>query len=211
MRVRKAACLLAAIGMSVLATSASAEGDKYDWKGRHYDDDYGYYYKSSFNNYYECYKTPAVEFPGTIVEAAIATPALSTLVTAVLAADPAVAEALGNPEASLTVYAPTNDAFAAVPILDLVVANQELLTSVLLYHVTPGVEPHYDPRWVYNKAFEVDTLNGQTVFYNRNGGPQINQSNVACQPVKTTNGVVFVIDSVLLPQFLQPAEEPEKH
>jgi uncharacterized surface protein with fasciclin (FAS1) repeats len=204
MRAKKAACLLAAIGFSALASTASAEGNNYNWKGR--------YYGHHYNNYYECYTTPAVEFPGTIVEAAIATPALATLVTAVLAANPAVAEALANPDASLTVYAPTNDAFAAVPILDIVLADQDLLTSILLYHVTAGVKPHYDPRWVNKNAFEVDTLNGQTVFYNRNGGPQINNSNVSCQAVKTTNGVVFVIDSVLLPQFLQPepAEEPKK-
>jgi uncharacterized surface protein with fasciclin (FAS1) repeats len=201
MRAKKAACLLAALGMSVLSTTASAEGNKYDWKSK--------YYGGQYNNYYECYKTPAVEFPGTIVEAAIATPALSTLVTAVLAADPLVAEALSNPDANFTVYAPTNDAFAAVPILDIVLANQPLLTSILLYHVTDGVKPHYDPRWVNKNSFEVYTLNGQTVFYNRNGGPQINNSNVSCQPVKTTNGVVFVIDSVLLPQFLQPTEEPK--
>jgi uncharacterized surface protein with fasciclin (FAS1) repeats len=44
-------------------------------------------------------------------------------------------------------------------------------------------------------------VQGQTVFFNRNGAPQINQSNVGCQPVRTTNGVVWLIDSVLLPQF----------
>jgi uncharacterized surface protein with fasciclin (FAS1) repeats len=58
-----------------------------------------------------------------------------------------------------------------------------------------------DPRQVFNGAKEVPTVQGQTVFYSRSGGPQVNQSNVACQPVHTTNGVVWLIDSVLLPQF----------
>lgn len=201
MNVKKTSCVLAAVAISTLSVSASAEGDKYSWKGRHYGHHYG--------NYYECYTTPAVEFPGTIVDAAVATDALSTLVTAVVAAD--LVDALSS-EGPFTVYAPTNDAFAAIPegLLGAILADTDLLTSILTYHVTADVKPHYDPRWVNKNAFEVPTLNGQTVFYNRNGGPQINNANASCQPVKTSNGVVFVIDSVLLPQFIQAPEAPEE-
>jgi uncharacterized surface protein with fasciclin (FAS1) repeats len=50
---------------------------------------------------------------------------------------------------------------------------------------------------------EQGTVEGQTVFFNYgNEGPQINQSNASCQAVRTTNGIVWVIDSVLLPQFI---------
>ena len=74
----------------------------------------------------------------------------------------------------------------------------EVLTAVLTYHVTPG---EVDPRRVFIPR-QVSTLQGQTVFFNRSkDGPQVNQSNIACQGVQTTNGLVWIIDSVLQPQF----------
>jgi uncharacterized surface protein with fasciclin (FAS1) repeats len=48
----------------------------------------------------------------------------------------------------------------------------------------------------------VHTLQGQSVFLSLDAdGPRVNQSNIACQAVKTDNGTIWVIDSVLLPQF----------
>ena len=170
------------------AGTAVADDDRYhhyNWKGK---------YKS---DYFACATTHPVEFDGTIAEAAIATEALSTLVELVVAAG--LVDAL-NGEDPLTVFAPTNEAFENIPdtVLGAIGADVDLLTAVLTYHVVPGLK---DPRWTYRKIREVETLQGQTLFFNRDSGPQVNQSNVACQPVHTTNGIVYVIDSVLLPQF----------
>ena len=73
-----------------------------------------------------------------------------------------------------------------------------LLTSVLTYHVTPG---NADPRKGIFPS-KAKTLQGQTVFvgYDKDGA-SVNQSVASCTGVKTTNGTVWVIDSVLLPQF----------
>src|SRR5687767_15640992 len=73
---------------------------------------------------------------GTIVDAAVANPAFSTLVTALQAAD--LVTTLQGP-GPFTVLAPTNEAFAQVPpgVLNFLLANPEALTDVLLYHVVP--------------------------------------------------------------------------
>jgi len=47
----------------------------------------------------------------------------------------------------------------------------------------------------------VTTLQGQSVFLEYDKGPQVNQSTAACEGVRTSNGIVWIIDSVLLPQF----------
>jgi uncharacterized surface protein with fasciclin (FAS1) repeats len=136
-------------------------------------------------------------FPGTIVDAAIATPDLSTLVSLVVAAD-LVGPLSGK--GPLTVYAPTNAAFGKVPapLLGLIGGDPALLTSVLTYHVTPGT---VDLRKAI-APMAVKTLQGQSVFVSHGkNGPQVNQSGAACKGVKTTNGTVWIIDSVLLPQF----------
>jgi uncharacterized surface protein with fasciclin (FAS1) repeats len=152
---------------------------------------------SSLSAYLQCRHAPLTNFNGTIVDAAVATPELSTLVSLVVAAD--LAGALSG-KGPLTVYAPTNDAFAKVPgaLVDLLAANPPLLTSVLTYHVSPGT---LDPRRA-TSPMAVKTLQGQSVFFGYGkSGPTINQSGAACKGVKTTNGVVWIIDSVLLPQF----------
>lgn len=147
-----------------------------------------------------CASTPAANFPGTIVDAALATPELKALADAVVAAG--LVGTLSGP-GPFTVYAPTNAAFQKIPpsVLSAITADQALLTAVLTYHVSAGQGRQLDPRQVFSGAREAPTVQGQTVFYSRSGGPQVNQSNVACQAVRTTNGVVWLIDSVLLPQF----------
>jgi uncharacterized surface protein with fasciclin (FAS1) repeats len=145
----------------------------------------------------QCRSTTAVEFPGTIVDAAVATPALSTLTSLVVAAN--LAGPLSAP-GNLTVYAPTNDAFAKVPsgVLAAIGADSTLLTSVLTYHVVGGPA---DPR--SGGVRRVTSLQGQTLFTGwRPGiGPTVNQSTASCTAVRTTNGTVWIIDSVLLPQL----------
>ncbi|MEH6587146.1 MAG: fasciclin domain-containing protein [Halioglobus sp.] len=145
----------------------------------------------------QCVSTSLADFDGSIVDAAIATPELSTLVELVVLAG--LDEALGTTE-NITVFAPTNDAFAALPaeLVDVVVGNPDLLTAVLTYHVTTGAQ---DPRKMSsNLATRRATLQGQSVYFGRaNGEPRVNMAGVACQGVKADNGTVWVIDSVLLP------------
>lgn len=145
----------------------------------------------------QCRGTPLTEFNGTIVDAAVATPELSTLVSLVQAAN-----LLGplSAKGQLTVFAPTNAAFTKVPapLLDLIGSDANLLTSVLTYHVTTGSA---DPRRTLTPT-QVKTLNGQSVFVGFDAsGASVNQSTAACKGVKTSNGTVWIIDSVLLPQF----------
>ena len=151
---------------------------------------------SAQTSFASCVSTKLVQFDGSIVDAAIATPELSTLVDAVVAAG--LAETLATAE-NITVYAPTNDAFAVLPsgLLDTVVGSPELLTAVLTYHVSPNL---YDPRQFFS-AVQRPTLQGQKVFYSRGKGSTqlVNNANVACQGIRTDNGLVWVIDSVLLP------------
>lgn len=152
---------------------------------------------TNFASYLKCRHTTLTTFPGTIVEAAIATPELSTLVSLVSAAG--LVDALNGP-GPLTVFAPTNAAFGKVPspLLGLIGGSNELLTQVLTYHVSAGTA---DPRRSLIPT-QVKTLQGQTLYvaYDQDGA-SVNQSVAACKGVKASNGTVWLIDSVLLPQF----------
>ncbi|MES9969594.1 MAG: fasciclin domain-containing protein [Candidatus Thiodiazotropha sp.] len=146
--------------------------------------------------YFKCAKTEIVDVrPATITEGAV-TLGLSTL-AAVLPAD--VANLLDSSE-GITVFAPTDAAFGNIPgdLLTLIASDEDILTAILSYHVVPK---EVDPRRVrYIRKY--DTLAGQTLFASRDRkGPMINQSEVECQGYRTANGLVWVIDSVLLPQF----------
>jgi len=158
---------------------------------------------SDFNGpFYQCVETDTVVFDGSIVDAAVATPELSTLVTAVTAAG--LVEALDTIEYA-TVYAPTDAAFGHLPsgILDALLADVDALTAVLTYHVTTDPEWKADPRRGSNTApTMVSTLQGQKLFAGwRNNHPMVNQSMANCTAVSTDNGIVWIIDSVLMPQF----------
>ena len=145
----------------------------------------------------KCVSTPIVDFDGSIVDAALATPALSTLVDAVLAAG--LEDDLANAN-NITVYAPTNDAFAAMPadVTGAILADPALLTTVLTYHVSPGA---HDPRR-FATPVQRKTLAGSVVYLSRSGGePRVNTAKVQCQGVRTDNGLVWIIDSVLQPGF----------
>lgn len=145
----------------------------------------------------ECVSTPLVNFNGTVVDAALATPELSTLVDLVVAAG--LVDALSEAE-NITVYAPTNDAFGALPeeLVGVLISNIDALTGVLTYHVSPG---KYDPRQ-FIPPVKRPTLQGTpVVFHRQDGHPQVNQANVSCQGVQTTNGRVWFIDKVILPLF----------
>jgi len=131
-----------------------------------------------------------------VATAASNTPELSTLVTAVNKAD--LAGTLNNAQ-GITVFAPTNDAFAAVPkpTLDKALGDPKgLLTTVLTYHVVQGqLTP--DQLAGSHKTLQGATLEvtGSDQDFTVNGN-----SAVVCGNIQTANATVYLIDQVLLPK-----------
>ncbi|MBR8832346.1 MAG: hypothetical protein N5P05_002291 [Chroococcopsis gigantea SAG 12.99] len=136
---------------------------------------------------------------GTIVDIAAANPEFSTLVEAVKAAG--LVETLSG-STELTVFAPTNKAFAALPkgTLEQLLKpeNKEKLIKILTYHVIPGE--------VNSKSLRtgpVKTVEGSTVAVTVNKGKvKVNNANVIGADVDASNGVIHVIDKVILPPNL---------
>ena len=133
----------------------------------------------------------------TIVDIAAGNPDFSTLVAAVSAAG--LVDALSG-EGPFTVFAPTNEAFAALPegTLEslLLPENKQQLTDILLYHVVPGAVLAAD---VVNLT-EAETLLGKNVNIKVDmGSVMINEANVVATDIIADNGVIHVIDSVILP------------
>lgn len=130
-----------------------------------------------------------------VATAASANPLLETLVAAVGQAK--LGDALNSAE-GLTVFAPTNDAFAKIPAkdLDAVLKDKKLLTAILTHHVVPG---QLSPEEV---AGEHETLNKDTVTIEGSGEEfTVGDENAAvlCGNVPTANATVYVIDTVLMP------------
>ena len=129
-----------------------------------------------------------------VATAASNNPLLTTLVTAV-GAVPGLADTLNGAEA-LTVFAPTNDAFAAIPEADLnaVLADPETLGAILSHHV---IGANLDPEAVVGTQ---DTLNKDTVTVEGDtDGMTVEGANVLCGNIPTANATVYVIDTVLMP------------
>lgn len=128
-----------------------------------------------------------------VATAASNNPLLGTLVTAV--GEAGLVDTLNDADA-LTVFAPTDDAFGKIPEADLnaVLADKELLTSILTYHVVGG---QLDPEAVVG---EQETLQGGTVNVEGDtDGMTVNDATVLCGNIPTANATVYVIDSVLMP------------
>ncbi|MGB0190702.1 MAG: fasciclin domain-containing protein [Nocardioides sp.] len=128
-----------------------------------------------------------------VATAASNNPLLGTLVTAV--GEAGLVDTLNDAEA-LTVFAPTDDAFGAIPEEDLnaVLADKDTLTSILTYHVLPG---QMGPEDVTG---EQETLQGGTVEVDGDtDGMTVNGANVLCGNIPTANATVYVIDTVLMP------------
>jgi len=140
-------------------------------------------------------EAPVEEEPGTIVDVAIATDGFETLVAALEAAD--LVETLSG-DGPFTVFAPTDEAFAALPdgVLDalLLPENVDVLVKILTYHVVPGTVLAADVT-----DGEVATVEGQTVTLDTMGGVSVNGANVVIADVLASNGVIHVIDAVILP------------
>lgn len=138
-----------------------------------------------------------------IVALAVATPDLSTLVTAVQAAD--LVETLQS-EGPFTVFAPTNEAFAALPegTLDTLLQpeNKDQLVAILTYHVVAGEVMSSDlsdgqvVETVQGNSLTVSIRDGNVYLVDATGG----EAQVVTPDVKASNGVVHVINSVVLPE-----------
>ncbi|MBU3675142.1 MAG: fasciclin domain-containing protein [Solirubrobacteraceae bacterium] len=132
----------------------------------------------------------------TIVAAAAATPDLSTLVSALKAAD-LVSTLEGK--GPFTVFAPTNQAFSDIqPTVDKLLepANKDELTKVLTYHVVPGTYTSADLK----DGQKLKTVEGQDLTVSIKGGTvKVNDATVEKADIETSNGVVHIIDGVLVP------------
>lgn len=132
-------------------------------------------------------------------------PQFTTLLAAVQAADPAVLETLSDPEAELTVFAPTDEAFATLgeDTLNAVLADQEMLTTILLYHVVPDVVPSGQLADLLEEnggTLEVETAQGAPVTFTVDGdGVFINGAQIVTTDIDAANGVIHVINAVILP------------
>jgi uncharacterized surface protein with fasciclin (FAS1) repeats len=135
---------------------------------------------------------------GTVVDVATQAGTFSTLVAAIGAAE--LAATLSS-EGPFTVFAPTDEAFAALPagVLDalLLPENKATLARILTYHVLPG------------KVFaanvvdgEVATVEGSNVSFSTTEGVKVNGANVVATDIAASNGVIHVIDAVILPAGL---------
>jgi uncharacterized surface protein with fasciclin (FAS1) repeats len=114
-----------------------------------------------------------------------------------LVVDAGLVQALKAP-GPLTVFAPTDDAFAAVPdaTMDAVHADPDLLTAVLTYHVVEGEILASD----LNDGDELTTLQGSTLAVSVRGDKiYVNDAEIVAPDVQATNGVIHVINSVLVP------------
>ncbi|MBK8445467.1 MAG: fasciclin domain-containing protein [Micropruina sp.] len=133
---------------------------------------------------------------GTIVDVASGNEDFSTLVAAVKAAG--LVETLSG-DGPFTVFAPTNEAFAALPdgLLDKLLepANKGVLTKILTYHVVSGEVMAADV-----KPGKVKTVEGTEItIATSGGGVTVNKANVTATDVDASNGVIHVIDAVLVP------------
>ena len=132
-----------------------------------------------------------------IVDTAVAAGSFTTLVSAVGAAG--LVDTLKG-EGPFTVFAPSDDAFAALPagtVDDLVKPeNKDKLTEILLLHVLPGTVMAAD---VSGKVLDPATAGGTTVHVDGTDGVTVNGAKVVTADIACTNGVIHVIDKVLLP------------
>lgn len=117
----------------------------------------------------------------------------------------AAAEAAGLVETlkgdgPFTVFAPTDDAFAALPegTVDtlLMPENRDQLTSILTYHVVPGKVMSGD----LSDGMTAETVQGSEVTIDTEGGVTVNDANVVTADIEASNGVIHVIDGVIMPE-----------
>ena len=129
------------------------------------------------------------DIPATLIEAE----SFTTLVAALQAAD--LVQPLSAPSGPFTVFAPTDDAFAALPagLVDCLVMpkNKEVLSKILTYHVVDGSFRSTD----LSNGQVVPTLNGANVTIDLTNGVMINDAVVSTVDVEASNGIIHIIES----------------
>jgi LPXTG-motif cell wall-anchored protein len=145
---------------------------------------------------------------GTVVDIAVNDGSFTTLVAALQKAE--LVEALSG-EGPFTVFAPTDDAFAdLLAQLDITaedLLNHPQLSDVLLYHVVSGKVMSTD----LSEGLEAPTLKGDNIMVSLEGGVFINDSEVVTADIEGSNGVIHVIDQVLVPgDFVLETEEEQE-
>lgn len=130
----------------------------------------------------------------TIVETAVEAGSFTTLVAAVGAAG--LVDTL-NGEGPFTVFAPTDEAFAALPegTVEALLADIPKLTEILTFHVVPGAVHAAD----VTDGLAAATVNGAELHFSTTDGVTVNGAKVVTADVVCDNGVIHVIDAVLLP------------
>jgi uncharacterized surface protein with fasciclin (FAS1) repeats len=130
-----------------------------------------------------------------IVDTAVAAGSFKTLAAALQAAG--LVDTLKG-KGPFTVFAPTDEAFAKIPkaALDALIADKAKLTKVLTYHVVAGKVMAADVM----KLKEAKTVEGQMVKIDTSNGVKVNNATVVKADVGASNGVIHVIDTVLMPQ-----------
>jgi transforming growth factor-beta-induced protein len=132
-----------------------------------------------------------------IVDTAVGAGNFTTLAAALEAAG--LVETLKG-EGPFTVFAPTDEAFNKLPpgLLDSLLQDTEALTAILTYHVVPGEVLAADVVGLNGQS--VETVQGEAITVTVNGSAvMVNDSNVTATDVQASNGVIHVIDAVLIP------------
>jgi uncharacterized surface protein with fasciclin (FAS1) repeats len=133
-----------------------------------------------------------------IVDTAVGAGTFNTLVAAVQAAG--LEETLRG-EGPFTVFAPTDDAFAALPegtVESLLMAeNLDQLVAILTYHVVPGAVMSGD----LSDGMMATTVQGSDITIGTMGGVTVNGANVVTADIEASNGVIHVIDAVIMPSM----------
>jgi uncharacterized surface protein with fasciclin (FAS1) repeats len=139
--------------------------------------------------------TAALAVDKDIVDTAAGAGNFTTLVAAVTAAG--LVETLKGP-GPFTVFAPNDEAFKALgaTVDDLLKPeNKDKLVSILTYHVVPGKVMSADLK----DGMETATVNGETVMIDLDNGAMVDDAKVVTPDIEATNGVIHVIDKVILP------------
>jgi uncharacterized surface protein with fasciclin (FAS1) repeats len=145
------------------------------------------------------FMTVSVSKAQDIVDTAIAADGFETLVAAVQAAE--LVDTLKG-EGPFTVFAPTDEAFAALPegtVENLLLPeNRDQLVAVLTYHVVPGKVMSAD---LAGQQVSPETVQGQTLAIDATGSAvMVNAATVVQADIEASNGVIHVIDTVLIPE-----------
>jgi uncharacterized surface protein with fasciclin (FAS1) repeats len=142
--------------------------------------------------------TSSNAFAADIVDTAVEAGSFQTLVAAVEAAG--LVDTLKG-EGPFTVFAPTDEAFAALPAGTveslLEPENRDQLVAILTYHVVPGAVRSAD---LAGQELEVATVQGETVAIDASGGAvKVDEATVVQADIEADNGVIHVIDTVIMP------------